>query len=114
MSLDYLGVLTVGTLVPKGGGHTLPSTPCLPFPPGLGSHRSLLAPGGHQFGAYPMQHVLNRALTSRMAADLISGHPDDAGNHRRGSAGHNQGRDIAPKAADVQVYGGPSPIAGGC
>ena len=47
-----------------------------------------------------MQHVVNKALTH-------------AGNHKHGSAGHNQGRGRAPKAADMQVFGGPIPIEGG-
>ena len=38
MGLDQLGVLTAGVLFPKEGGHTLSRKPCLPFPPGLGSH----------------------------------------------------------------------------
>ena len=53
MGLDRLGVLTVGTLAPKEGMHTLSSTPCLPFPAGLGSHRSSSAPQGHNIRAYP-------------------------------------------------------------
>ena len=48
MGLDQLGVLTVGTLVPKEGGHTfLHSTFRVIPPPGVGSHRSSLAPQGH-------------------------------------------------------------------
>ena len=101
MGLDQLGVLTVGTLVPKEGMHTLSSTPCLPFHPGLESHRSSLAPQGHHIRAYPMQHVVNKALTRWVAANLISGHLVHAGNHRHGTAGHNQGGSRAPKAADV-------------
>ena len=54
MGLDQVGVLTVGTLVPKEGMHTLSSTACLPFPPSLESHRSSLAPQGHYIRAYPM------------------------------------------------------------
>ena len=101
MGLDRLGVLTVGTLVPKEGMHTLSSTPCLPFPPDLGSHRSSLAPQGHNIRAYPTQHVVNKALTRWVAANLISGGLVHAGPHRHGTAGHNQGRGRAPKAADV-------------
>ena len=101
MGLDQLGVLTVGTLVPQEGMHTLSSTPCLPIPPGLGSHRSSLATEGHHIRAYPMQHMYNKALTRWLAANLISGHLVQAGNHRHGTAGHNQGRSRAPKAADV-------------
>ena len=62
MGLEQLGVLTVATFVPKEGEHTLPSTPCLPFPPGLGRHRSSLALQGHHMRVYPMQHVVNKAL----------------------------------------------------
>ena len=113
MDLDNSGVLTVGTLVPKEGGHTLLSTPCLPLPPDLGSHRSKLAPQSHHIRAYPMQQVVNKALTCRVAANLISGHLAHAGNLRHASAGHNQGRSRAPKAADVCVFGAPSPIEGG-
>ena len=47
-----------------------------------------------------MQHLINKALTH-------------AANHWHGSAGHNQDRDSAPKAADVQLFGGPNPIEGG-
>ena len=48
-----------------------------------------------------MQHVVNKAVTQ-------------AGNHRYGSAGHNQGRVRALRAADVQVSGKPIPVEGGC
>ena len=44
-----------------------------------------------------MQHVVNKALSH-------------AGNHRHGTAGHNQGRGRAPNAADVQVFEGSNPI----
>ena len=113
MRLDQLGVLTVGTLVPKEGAHTLPSTPCLAFFPGLGSHHSSLAPKGHHITAYPMQHVVNKALTRWVAAHLIRGHLFHGGNHRHGSAGHNQGRSSAPKAAEMYVLEPPNPIEGG-
>ena len=101
MGLHQLGVLTVGTLVPKDGMHTLSSTPCLPFPPGLGSHRSSLPPEGHHIRADPMQHMDNKALTRWVAANLMSGQLVHAGNHRHGIAGHNQARSRASKAADV-------------
>ena len=101
MGLDQLRVLTVGTLVPKEGGHTLSSTPCLPFHPGSGTHRSLLAPRGHHITACSMQHVVNKAHTRLAAANPISGHLPHAGNHRHRSAGHNQGSSRAPKGADV-------------
>ena len=48
-----------------------------------------------------MQHVVNKA-------------PLHAGNHKHSCAGHNQSRDGAPQAADVQVFGGLMPIEGGC
>ena len=38
-----------------------------------------------------MQHMDNKAHTSRVAANLISGHLAQAGNHRHGTAGHSQG-----------------------
>ena len=45
-----------------------------------------------------MQHMVNKAHTRWVAANLISGHLAHAGNHRHGTAGHGQGRCIAPKA----------------
>ena len=48
-----------------------------------------------------MQHVVYKAHTCWTAANLIRGHLVHAGNHRHGTAGYNQGRDRAPKAADV-------------
>ena len=60
-----------------------------------------------------MQHVINKAHTRWVAADLISGHLVHAGNHRHGTAEHSQGRGRTPKAADVQVFGKPIPIEGG-
>ena len=48
-----------------------------------------------------MQHVISKALTRWMAANLISRHLAHAGNDSHGSAGHNLGRSRAPKAADV-------------
>ena len=50
-----------------------------------------------------MQLVVNRALSPWLAENVISGHLAHAGNHKHGSAGHNQGKGRAPKAADVQV-----------
>ena len=93
MGLDQLGVLSVGTLVPKEGGHTLPFLTLLRIPP-------LLLPQGDHVRGYPMQQVVSKALCH-------------AGNHRHGSAGHNQSRGRAPKGADVQMFGGPNPIEGG-
>ena len=113
MGLDELGVLAVSTLVLEERMHTLSSTHCLPFPPGLGSHRSWLPPQGHNIRPYPMQHVVNKALTRWVAANLISGHLVHAYDHRYGSVGHNGGRGRTPKAADVQVFGKPFPIEGG-
>ena len=60
MGLDQLGVLTVGTLVPKEGGHTLPSTSCLPFLPGLGSYRSSVAPKVITLGHIPCNMLSTR------------------------------------------------------
>ena len=71
------------------------------FPPGVVRHRSSLAPQGHYIRAVPMQHMVNKAHTRSVAANLISDHLADAGNHRHGTAGHSQGRNSAPQAADV-------------
>ena len=67
-------------------------TPCLSFPPGVVSHRFSLAPQGHYIRAVPMQHMVNKAYTRWMGANLISGHLVHAGNHRHGTAGHGQGQ----------------------
>ena len=48
-----------------------------------------------------MQQVVNKAHTHWVAENLIRGHLVHAGNHRHGTAGHNQGRSRAPKAAVV-------------
>ena len=101
MGSDQLRVLTVGTLVPKEVGHTLLHSTLLAIPPGLEGHRCLLAPQGHNIRACPMQHMVNKAETRWVAANLISGHLAHAGNRRHGTAGHNQGRSRGPKAADV-------------
>ena len=92
MGLDQSGVLTVGSLVPKEGRHTLPHNTLLVIAPGVVSHRSSLAPQGHYIRAVPMQHMVNKAYTRWVAAILISGHLAYAGNHRHGSAGHRQGQ----------------------
>ena len=63
MGLDQSGVLTVGTLVPKEGGHSLVHNTLLVVPPGVVSHRSSLAPQGHYIRAAPMQHMVNKAHT---------------------------------------------------
>ena len=39
-----------------------------------------------------MQHMVNKAFTRWVAANLISGHLVHAGNHRHGSAAHRQGQ----------------------
>ena len=51
-----------------------------------------------------MQHMVNKAHTRWVAANLICGHLAHAGNHRHGTAGHSQGRCSAPKAV---VWGKP-------
>ena len=48
-----------------------------------------------------MQHMVNKAYTRWVAANLINGHPAHAGNHMHGTAGNSQGRNSAPQAADV-------------
>ena len=48
-----------------------------------------------------MQHMVNKAHTRWVAANLISSHLAHAGNHRHGTAEHSQGRNSAPQAADV-------------
>ena len=48
-----------------------------------------------------MQHMVNKAHTRWVAANLISGHLVHAGNHRHATGGHSQGRNSAPQAADV-------------
>ena len=101
MGLDQSGVLTVGTLVPKEGGHTLHHSNLLVIPPWRVSHRSSLALQGHSIKAVPMHHMVNKAHTRWVAANLLSGHLADAGNHRQGTAGHSQGRSSASQAADV-------------
>ena len=90
MGLDQSGVLTVGLLVPKEEDTPCFITPSLSFPPGVVSHRSSLAPGGHYIRAVPMQHMVKKANTRWVAANLISGHLPHAGNHRHGTAGHRQ------------------------
>ena len=45
-----------------------------------------------------MQHMVNKARTHWVAANLISGHLAQAGKHRHGTAPHSQGRCSAPKA----------------
>ena len=63
MGLDQSGVLTVGTLVPKEGGHTLLHSTLLVIPPGVESNRSSLPLQGHYIRAVPMHHMVNKAHT---------------------------------------------------
>ena len=92
MGLDQSGVLTVGSLVPKEGRHTLPHNTLLVIPPWCSKPPFSLALHGHYIRAVPMQHMVNKAHTRWVAAILISGHLAHAGNHRHGSAGHRQGQ----------------------
>ena len=61
-----------------------------------------------------MQHVVNKAHTRWVAANLIRGQQVHAGSHMHGTAGHNMGTGWTQKAADVQVIEKPIPIGGGC
>ena len=101
MGLDNSGVLTVNTLVPKEGGHTLLHNTLLVIRPRVVSHRSSLAPQGAYIRAVPMQHMVNKAHPRWVAANLISGHLAHAGNHRHGTTEPPQGRNSAHQAADV-------------
>ena len=101
MDLDQLGVLTVGTLIPRRVNTPYLTALCLSVPPGVVSHCSSLAPQSHNIRADPTQHMVNRAHTRWVAANLISGHVAHAGNHRHWTAGHSQGSSRAPQAADV-------------
>ena len=92
MGLDQSGVLTVGSLVPKEGRHTLPHNTLLVIPPWCRKPPFSLAHQGHYIRAAPMQHMVNKANTRWVAAILISGHLAHAGNQRHGSAGHRQGQ----------------------
>ena len=103
----------MGTLVPMEAEQTLLHSTLLVIPSWLGTHRSLLAPQGPNIRVYPMQHVVNKAHTRWVAANLISGPLVHAGNHRHETARHIQGRGRPPKAADVQVFGRQIPIEGG-
>ena len=97
MGLDQSGVLTVGTLVSKEGRRTLLHNTLLVIPPGVVSNRSLLAPQGHYMRAVVVQHMVNKAYTSWVAANLISGHLVHAEDHRHGTAGHRRGKCSALK-----------------
>ena len=101
MGLDQSGVLTVGMLVPKEGGHTLLHNTLLVHPPWsskpplfVGSPRSLHQGSSHGTHGQEGIHSLD-------GANLISGHLVHAGNHEYGTAGHSHGRNSAPQAADV-------------
>ena len=48
-----------------------------------------------------MQHVVNKAHTRLLAANLINGHLVHAGNHRHWTAGHSHGKSRTPQAADA-------------
>ena len=61
-----------------------------------------------------MQHMVNKAHTRWVAANLISGDLAHAGNHRHVTAGHSQSRNSAAQAADVWVFGLPNLIEGEC
>ena len=63
-----------------------------------------------------MQHMVNKAHTRWVAANLISGNLAHAGNHRHGTAGHSQGRCSAPKAvvwAKPMAFGQGVVVTGG-
>ena len=96
MGLDQSRVLTVTRLPPRRVDTPCFITPCLLFPPGVEGHCSSLAPQGHYTRAVPMQHMVKKAHTRWVAANLISGHLAHAGNHRHGVAGHSQGWCSAP------------------
>ena len=59
-----------------------------------------------------MQHMVNKAYTRWVAANLITGHVAPAGNHRHGTAGHSQGRCSALKAAVSSKTNGLRPGCG--
>ena len=68
MGLGHLGVLTVGTLVPKEGGHTLLHNTLLVIPPWsskppffVGSPRSLHQGNSHATPGQPGTHSLGGA-----------------------------------------------------
>ena len=63
-----------------------------------------------------MQHMVNKAHTRWVAANLISGHLAHAGNHKHGTAGHSQGSRSAPKAvvwAKPMAFGQGAVVTGG-
>ena len=71
MGLDQLGVLTVGTLVPKEGGHTLLHSTLLVIPPW---NRKLPRSQGHTLRAYPMQPVAKEARKRKRCKSVGSTH----------------------------------------
>ena len=79
-------------------GHACPHGGCThlachsPLVIRIASHRSSLAPQGPNIRAGPMAHMVNKANTRWVAANLPSGHLAHAGNHRHGTAGHRQGQ----------------------
>ena len=98
----------MASLVPKEGGHTLLHNTLLVISPWsrkppffVCSQKSL-----HQ-GSF-MQHMINKAHTRWVAANLINRDLAHASNHKHGTAGHSQGRSSTPQAADVL-----NPIEGG-
>ena len=82
MGLDQLGVLTVGKLVPKQGVHTLLHSTLLVIPPWSREPSLLVGTPRSNIRAYPMQHVVNKAHTCWVAANLKSGYLVHAGNHK--------------------------------
>ena len=52
-----------------------------------------------------MQHMVNKAPTRWVAANLISGHLAHAGNHRNETAGHSQGRCSAVVWSEPMAFG---------
>ena len=102
MGPDQLGVLIVGTLVPKEGGHTLSFITLLAIPPWskkppflVGSPKVIIL--GHiPCNTWSTRHSLTLETTGM------------------GVEGTTNGWGRARKAADVQVFGRPSPIGGGC
>ena len=74
MGLDQLGVLTVGTLVPKEGGHTLFDSTLLIIPPWCSKPPLFVGSPSYNIRTDAMQHVVNKAHIRWVAANLISGH----------------------------------------
>ena len=90
------------TLVPKEGGHTLLNNTLCVIPPWSKKPPSFVgSPKGHTMRAVPMHRMVNKAHAYWVAANLISGHLIHTANHKHGTAGHSQGKNSAPQAADV-------------